>query len=112
MIDFLALKMGLETFEEDAVDACYQAPEHEEVVVEPAPEYFERLAKAGRDTDIAWRLPRQRSELGGTRGRNSCEQVGFFYWSAVRLVALELQMDDFHARLNSSEVTDVKWGTF
>ena len=34
MIDFLALKMGLETFEADAVDAYYQAPEHEEVVVE------------------------------------------------------------------------------
>ena len=28
--DFLALKMGLETFEADAVDAYYQAPEHEE----------------------------------------------------------------------------------
>ena len=59
VIDFLALKMGLETFEADAVDACYQAPDHEEVVVEPAPEYLERLAKAGRDTDIVWRLRRQ-----------------------------------------------------
>ena len=51
--------MGLETFEADAVDAYYQAPQHEEVVVEPAPEYLERLAKAGRDTDIVWRLRRQ-----------------------------------------------------
>ena len=59
VIDFLALKMGLETFEVDAVDAHYQAPEHEEVVVEPAPEHLERLAKAGRDTDIVWRLRRQ-----------------------------------------------------
>ena len=48
--DFLALKMGLATFEADAVDAYFQAPEHEEVVVEPASEYLERLAKAGRDT--------------------------------------------------------------
>ena len=48
VIDFLALKMGLETFEADAVDAYCRAPEHEEVVVEPAPEYLERLAKAGR----------------------------------------------------------------
>ena len=59
MIDFLALKMGLETFEADAVDAYYQAPEHEEVVVELAPEYLERVAKAGRDTDIVWRLRRR-----------------------------------------------------
>ena len=72
MIDFLALKTGLETFEADAVDADYQAPEHEEVVVEPAPEYLERLARAGRDTDIVWRLRRQLpvetcswTELGG-----------------------------------------------
>ena len=41
------------------MDAYYQAPEHEEVVVVPAPEYLERLAKAGRDTDIVWRLRRQ-----------------------------------------------------
>ena len=59
VIDFLALKMGLETFEADAVDAYYQAPEHEEVFLEPAPEYLERLAKAGRDTDIVLRLRRQ-----------------------------------------------------
>ena len=45
-MDFLALKMRLETFEADAVDAYYQAPEHEEVVVERALEYLERLAKA------------------------------------------------------------------
>ena len=57
VIDFLALKMGLETFEADAVDA-YQAPEHKEVVVEPVLEYLERLAKAGRKTDIVWRLRR------------------------------------------------------
>ena len=48
--------MGLVTFEADAVDAYNQAPEHEEVVVEPAQDYLERLAIAGRDTDIVWRL--------------------------------------------------------
>ena len=51
--------MGLETFEADAVDAYYQAPEYEEVVVELAPEYLERIAKAGRDTGIVWRSRRQ-----------------------------------------------------
>ena len=84
MMDFLALKMGLETLEADAVDAYYQAPEHEEVVVEPAPEYLERLATAGRVTDIMWRLRRQlpgRRAAGQswveTRGWNSCGQVRF-----------------------------------
>ena len=82
VIDFLALKMGLETFEADAVESYYQTPEHEEVVVEPAPEYLERLAKAGRNTDIVWRWETavagetcSCAELGGTRGWNSCEQV-------------------------------------
>ena len=82
--DFLALKMGLETFEADAVDAYYQAPEHEEVVVEPALEYLERRAKGGRDTDIVWRLRRQ---LPGRRAAGQSwvehvagirrEQIGF-----------------------------------
>ena len=111
VIDFLALKMGLETFEADAVDAYYQAPEHEEVAVEPAPEYLERRAKAGRDTDIVWRLRRQ---LPGRRaaGQSWVEHVavilvnklGFvrcttapqFYCSSERMVALELHMDDIH----------------
>ena len=47
------------------MDAYYQAPEHEDGVVEPAPEYLERLGKAGRDTDIVWRLGRQ---LPGRQG--------------------------------------------
>ena len=46
------------------MDAYCQAPEHEEVVVVPAPEYLECLAKAGRDTEIVWRLRRQ---LPGSR---------------------------------------------
>ncbi len=59
VMEFLAWKLGLETFEADAVDAYCQAPEHEEVVVELDPEYLERLAKAGKDTSIVWRLRRQ-----------------------------------------------------
>ena len=54
--------MGLKTFVADAVDAYCQAPEHEEMVVEPAPEYLERLATAGRDTDILWQLRRHLPE--------------------------------------------------
>ena len=117
MIDFLALKLGLETFEADAVDAYYQAPEHEEVVVEPAQEYLERLAKAGRDTDIVWRLRRR---LSGRRAAGQCcvehvagilvNELGFarwvtaphFYWSSERMVALELHMDDIHGATTPS----------
>ena len=83
VVDFLALKMGLEMFAADAVGAYYQAPEHEEVVMELAPEYLERLAKAGRDRHCvalatsAARKTCSRSELGGTLGRNYCEQVRF-----------------------------------
>ena len=36
VIDFIALKLGLETFEADAVDPYCQASENEDVVVEPA----------------------------------------------------------------------------
>ena len=110
VIDFLALKMGLETFEADAMDA-YQAPEHEEVVVEPALEYLERLAKAGRKTDIVWRLRRQlpgrraagqswvehvagilESKLGFAR----CTTAHQFHWSSERMFALEIHMDEIH----------------
>ena len=107
----------LETFEADAVDAYFQAPEHEEVVVEPAPEYLERLAKAGRDTDIVWRWRRQ---LPGRRaagqswvehvagilvnklGFERCTTAPQFHWSAVRLIALELHMDDIHGAATPS----------
>ena len=53
--------MGLETFEADAVGEHYQTPKYEEVVVEPAPQYLERFAKAGGDTfNLCGRLRRQR----------------------------------------------------
>ena len=115
VIDFLALKMGLETFEADVVDAYCQAPEHEEVVVEPAPEYLERHAKAGRDTDIVWRLRRQLPGRGAA-GQSWVEHVAGilvnklsfvttapqFYWSSERIVALELHMDDIHGAATPS----------
>ena len=70
MIDFIALKLGLETFEADAVDAYYQATEHEKVIAEPAPEDLRRLDAAGRNTDVVWRLPETVSwtKLCGTPG--------------------------------------------
>ena len=42
--------MGLETSEADAVGAYGQAPEQEEVLVDLATVYLERLAAAGRNS--------------------------------------------------------------
>ena len=137
VIDFLALKMGLETFEADAVDAYYQAPEHEEVVVEPAQEYLERLSKAGRYRDIMWRLRRQlpvRRAAGQSwvehvtgilvnkLGFMRCTTAPQFHWSLERMVALELpfmaqrlRVDAkssskiWHWKSISRELTDVRY---
>ena len=98
------------------MDAYFQAPEYEEVVVELAPEYLERLAKAARDTKIvaiataAARKTSSRSEVGGTLGRILVNKLGCerretapqIYWSAVRQVALELHMDDIHEAVTPS----------
>ena len=67
VIDFLALKMGLETFEADAVDAYYQAPEQEEVVVELRRRTLNVLLKleGTRIAASAARTTRSGSELGG-----------------------------------------------
>ena len=44
--------------EADAVNAYYQAPEHEDVIVERAREYLKRLDVV-KNTIIVWRLRRQ-----------------------------------------------------
>ena len=74
MIDFLALKMGLETFEADAVDAYCQAPEHKNVVVEPESEYLERIT-AGRETSI---VATTTTSIGGkcAAGQSQVEHLG------------------------------------
>ena len=48
-----------ETFEADAVDEHDQAPDHEEAIVESAPEYLKTIEAESKDTDIVWRLRRQ-----------------------------------------------------
>ena len=39
---------------EDAADAYFQAPEKQEVVVEPAAEYRDRLVRSGKHTHVVW----------------------------------------------------------
>ena len=88
-IALLALKLGLDTFEADAVDAYFPALEHEEVIVEPAPEYLTRLEAAGKNTDIVWRLRRQ---LPGRRPAGRCgvgAQTGYFPLRSGTTVLME-----------------------
>ena len=51
-VDLIALKWRLETYETDAVNAYYQAPKFENVIVEPAAEHTARLEASGRATNI------------------------------------------------------------
>ena len=88
--------------------AYYQAPEHEEEIVEPAPEYLERLARGGKDAKVVWRLRRQ---LPGRRSAGQscaehlpeilvdklvlerCNSAPQLYQNSSRQIALELHMD-------------------
>jgi hypothetical protein len=111
IIDYLSLKnSGWTTFELDAVDAFYQAPEHENVVVDPPEEYLERLRAEGKSTDVVWKLLKQ---LPGRRpagqawvdhfastllglGFLRCEAAPQFFWCPGRGIAVEVHMDDMH----------------
>ena len=117
MIDITALKLGLETFEADAVDAYCKAPEHEEVVVGPATEYLERLARAGKDMHVVWRIRPQLRERRSA-GQNWAEHLveilvdklmscavqrrATVSLYSTRHVALELHMDDIHGAASPS----------
>ena len=116
-IDIIALKLGLETFEADAVDAYCKAPEHEEVVVGPATEYLERLARAGKDMHVVWRIRPQLRERRSA-GQNWAEHLVVILVDklmscavqrratvllySTRHVALELHMDDIHGAASPS----------
>ena len=111
IIYYLALKIGFSTFAFDAIDAYFQAPETENIVMDTPLEYLKRLEDAGGDTNIKWKLLKQLpgrrpagqrwvdhlagilvNELGFTRSSRSPQ----FYWSQSRQVATEVHMDDFH----------------
>ena len=111
IIDHLSLKhKGWTTFELDAVDDFYQAPEHEKVVVDPPPKYPERLRAEGKRTDVLWKLLKQ---LPGRRQAGQwwvdhcstvllslnftrCAACPQFFWGASRCIAIEVHMDDMH----------------
>ena len=72
-----------ETFEADAVDEYDQAPDHEEAIVESAPDCLKTIEAEGKDTDTVWRLRRQ---LPGRRSAQSAKKQFIKYlserWSA------------------------------
>ena len=54
VVDILSLKRRVPTFTLGCTDAFHQAPEPDDVVVEPPEEYLNRLRAAGRSTNIWW----------------------------------------------------------
>ena len=56
LVDILLLKRRAPTFTLDCTDAFHQAPELDDVVVEPPEEYLSRLRVAGKCTNIWWKL--------------------------------------------------------
>ena len=109
IVDILSLKRRVPTFTLDCTDAFHQAPELDDMVVEPPEEYLYRLRAAGQCTEIWWKLqkqlpgrrqPGQRwvdhftfalvDKLGLTR---VCECTTFF---VERQVGMEVHMDDVH----------------
>ncbi|CAK0869723.1 unnamed protein product [Prorocentrum cordatum] len=111
LIDFMPLKRGFEAMALDATDAFYQAPEHEDVVVDPPQEYPDRLQTEGKSTDIYWKLKRQlpgrrtaapgwvehmAGILMGEMRMARCEMAPQFFYSSETGVVVELHMDDLH----------------
>ena len=111
IVDLMALKLEVPTFTLDCTDAYHQAPELEDIVVEPPPEYLARLAAEGRSTHIWWKLERQ---LPGRRPAGQrwidhfcgiattaldferCACAPQFYWGRERGIGFELHGDDVH----------------
>ncbi|CAK0847992.1 unnamed protein product, partial [Prorocentrum cordatum] len=90
LIDFVALKRGFEVMALDATDAFYQAPEHEDVVVDPPQEYLDRrTASPGWVEHMAGILT---DEMRMTR----CEVAPQFFYNSETEVVVELHMDDLH----------------
>ncbi|CAK0797434.1 unnamed protein product, partial [Prorocentrum cordatum] len=111
LVEFVALKRGFEVITLDATDAFYQAPEHEDVVVDPPQEYLDRLQAEGRSTGIYWKLKRQlpgrrtaapgwvehmAGILADEMRMARCEVAPQFFYNSEIEVVVGLHMDDLH----------------
>ena len=112
VIDTLALRGDLPTAVLDATAAYYQAPETEECYVNPPLEFLRAEAKAGRSTNVKWKLLKQ---LPGRRRAGQawvdhvaaalvreplclerCAEMPCFFGRRRGQIAAELHMDDMH----------------
>ena len=57
IVDILSFKRCVPTFTLDWTDVFHQAPEPDDVVVEPPEEYLNRLRAAGKCTNLWWEAP-------------------------------------------------------
>ena len=110
-MDILSLKRRVFTFTLDCTDAYHQAPELDDVVVEPPEEYLNLLRAAGMSADIWWKLQKQlqgRREAGqrwvdhftsalvDKLGFMRCVSAPQFFWNPDRQVGMEVHMDEVH----------------
>ena len=115
IVDILSLNRRVHTFTLDCTDAYHQAPELDDVVVEPPEEYLNRLQAAGMSTDIWWKLQKQ---LPGRRQAGQrwvdhftsalVDKLGFTRWVSAPQVGMEVHMDDVHGFGPDSQVEKFK----
>ena len=111
IVDIRSLKRRVHTFTLDCTDAYHQAPELDDVVVEPPEENLNSLRAAGMSTDIWWKLQKQlpgrrqagqrwvdqfTSALVDKLGFTRCVSAPQFFWNPDRQVGMEVHMDDVH----------------
>ena len=111
IVDILSLKRRVQTFTLSCTDAFHQAPELEDVVVEPPEEYLNRLRTSGMCTNIWWKLEEQlpgrrqagprwvdhfTSVLVEKLGFTRCVSAPQVFWNPNRRVGMEVQMVDVH----------------
>ena len=59
IVDILSLIRCVPTFTLDCTDTSHEAPEPDDVVVEPPEEYLNRFRAAGKNTNFWWKLQKQ-----------------------------------------------------
>ena len=111
IVDILSLRRRVPTFTLDCTDAFRQAPEPDDVVVEPPEENLNRLRAAGKSTNIWWKLQKQllgrrqagqrwvdhfTSALMDKLGFTRCVRAPQFFWKTETQVGTEVHMDDVH----------------
>ena len=109
IVDILLPKRRVPTSTLDCTDAYHQAPQLDDVVVEPPEEYMNRLRAAGISTNIWWKLQKQlpgrrqagqrwvadfTSALVDKLGFTRCVSAPQFFWNPDRQVGTEVHMDD------------------